>query len=90
MTQKALTTTLSTKGQVVLPKETRLRREWPAGTKLVVEERGVEVVLRPEKPFAATTIDEVYGSLRNYGVRVREEDIPAKLKAAAKRRYARD
>jgi AbrB family looped-hinge helix DNA binding protein len=33
-----LTTTVSTKGQVILPKAIRERRSWAAGTRLVVEE----------------------------------------------------
>ncbi|MEH2534306.1 AbrB family looped-hinge helix DNA binding protein [Bradyrhizobium sp. AZCC 1588] len=33
-----LTTTVSTKGQVILPKVIREQRHWPAGTELVVED----------------------------------------------------
>ena len=32
-----LTTTVSTKGQVILPKSIRQARQWEAGTRLVVE-----------------------------------------------------
>ena len=32
------TTTVSTKGQVILPKAIREARHWPAGTELVVED----------------------------------------------------
>ena len=33
-----MTTTVSTKGQVILPKAIRQRRDWDAGTRLLVEE----------------------------------------------------
>ena len=63
------TTTVSTKGQVILPKAVRDARKWPPGTKLVVEERADGVLLRAvkEKPFPPTTIEEVFGSLKYDG-----------------------
>ena len=41
-----LTTTVSTKGQVILPSAIRQRREWAAGTRLVVEETAEGVLLK--------------------------------------------
>ena len=46
-----LTTTLSAKGQVVLPTEIRRRRHWVAGMRLVVEDTPEGVMLRPVSPF---------------------------------------
>ena len=37
-TARTLTTIVSTKGQIILPKAIRLRRRWEAGTRLVVED----------------------------------------------------
>jgi AbrB family looped-hinge helix DNA binding protein len=37
-TKQKLTTTVSTKGQVIPPKAIREQWHWPAGTELVVEE----------------------------------------------------
>ena len=48
------TTTVSTKGQVILPKAIRERRNWPAGTRLVVEETPDGVLLKPAPVFAPT------------------------------------
>ena len=48
---------LSSKGQFVLPKAIRDRHHWLAGTKLVVIDRGDEVVLKAAEPFAATAFE---------------------------------
>ena len=58
-----LTTTVSTKGQVILPKAIRQRREWAAGTRLVVEETPDGVLLKRAPAFAATRPEEVFGLL---------------------------
>ena len=44
---ETLTTTLSTKGQVILPKAIRQRRNWQSGTRLVVEDIPEGVLLKP-------------------------------------------
>ena len=53
------TTKVSSKGQVVLPRAVRERKKWQPGTTLVVEQTKEGVLLRPEKPFPPTTIEEV-------------------------------
>ena len=64
-----ITTTLSTKGQVILPKAVRDARKWPPGTRLTVEETPEGVLLRavPMRSLPPTTIDEVFGSLKYEG-----------------------
>jgi len=57
------TTTLSTKGQVIIPKEIRERRGWAAGLTLEVEERGDGVVLRPARALPRTMVDDLLGCL---------------------------
>ena len=47
-----MTTTLSSKGQVVLPKQARQRLRLRPGGKLVCEVRGDSLVLTPEHPAA--------------------------------------
>ena len=61
------TTKLSSKGQVILPKAVRDARSWEAGTQFAVEEVADGVLLRPLRPFAATTFDEVFGCLKYKG-----------------------
>ena len=47
-----MTTTLSSKGQVVLPKSARLRLRLHPGVKLVCKVQGDSLVLTPEHPPA--------------------------------------
>lgn len=61
------TTVVSTKGQVVLPKDVRERRNWPPGTRLVVEETAEGVLLRPGRPTRVTTLDDVVGMVKYHG-----------------------
>lgn len=48
---------LSSKGQLVLPKAIRNRHHWQAGTRLLVIDRGDEVILKSAEPFAATNFE---------------------------------
>jgi AbrB family looped-hinge helix DNA binding protein len=57
-------TKLSSKGQVILPKEIRDAHRWRAGTQFVVESQGDGVMLRPVPPFKPTRIEDVAGCLR--------------------------
>lgn len=61
------TTKLSSKGQVIIPKSVRGARSWPPGTEFAVEEVSAGVLLRPLRPFEATTFDDVYGCLKYRG-----------------------
>jgi AbrB family looped-hinge helix DNA binding protein len=83
-------TVVSTKGQVILPKTIRDSKGWGAGKELIVEETQDGVLLRAARPFAATKIEEVFGSLSHHGKRLSDQDIEKALSAAAKRGYARD
>lgn len=58
-------TRLSTKGQVIVPKDIRDRRKWTSGMRLIVEETPEGVLLRPDRLFPPTTIEQVAGSLRS-------------------------
>jgi len=83
------TTVLSTKGQFILPKAIRERRQWSAGTRLIVEDTPDGVLLKPEPVFAPTTMDAVFGCLDYEGPAKSVEDMNAAITAEAKRR-ARD
>jgi len=60
-------TKLSSKGQIVVPKSIRDARHWRPGTKLVVEDVPGGVILKPAKPFAPTTYEQVEGFLKYRG-----------------------
>ncbi|MGF6226182.1 AbrB family looped-hinge helix DNA binding protein [Inquilinus ginsengisoli] len=84
------TTTLSTKGQVILPSAIRRRREWRAGTRLLVEETPEGVLLRPAPAFPETRPEDVFGSLPYHGEPKSLEEMDAGVLAEARRRNARD
>ncbi len=84
-----LKTRVSTKGQVILPKPIREARNWPAGTKLLVENTDAGVLLRAAPAFEPTTIDQVFGMLRRPGKALTIEEMDAAVEREARRR-ARD
>lgn len=84
-----LTTTVSTKGQVILPKAIRELRHWDAGTRLVVENREDGVLLKTAPLFPATSIDAVFGALAYSGKPKTIEEMDAAVAAEA-HRHARD
>jgi len=61
------TTRLSTKGQIVLPRNIRASRAWGPGTKFTVEATGEGILLRPVRNFPETSLDMVTGFLRSKG-----------------------
>jgi len=60
---ETLTTTLSTKGQVILPKTIRQRRHWEPGTRLTVEDTPEGVLLKAAPVFAPARPEDVAGML---------------------------
>ena len=87
--QERITTVISTKGQVILPKAIREQRHWAAGTRLTVENTPDGVLLKATPAFPETSVDAVFGSLRNSGNALSVEDMDAVIAQEAKRR-ARD
>ncbi|MFV0332667.1 MAG: AbrB/MazE/SpoVT family DNA-binding domain-containing protein [Tropicimonas sp.] len=85
-----LITTVSTKGQVILPKAIRTHRKWGAGTRLVVEETPDGVLLKRAPAFAPTRPEDVFGMLPFAGAPKSLEDMEAGVLAEARRRHDRD
>jgi AbrB family looped-hinge helix DNA binding protein len=85
-----LLTTVSTKGQVILPKSIRQRRNWDAGTRLLVEDTPDGILLRQAPAFAPTTPDQVFGLLATGRPPVSIEDMEAAVLAEARKRHDRD
>ena len=83
-----LTTTVSTKGQVILPKAIRQALRWEAGMQLVVENTSEGVLLKPLPAFAETRPEDVFGSLARDGAPKSLADMDAGVLAEAKRRHA--
>lgn len=85
-----LTTTVSTKGQVILPKAIRDQRHWEAGTRLIVENTEDGVLLKAVPIFTPARAEDVYGSLPRHGAPKTLAEMEAGIAAEAKRRHARD
>ena len=87
---RGLTTTISTKGQVILPKAIRQALRWEAGTRLAVLSTREGVLLRPLRSFKETRPEEVFGSLAFDGPPKSIEEMGAGVLAEARRRHAGD
>ena len=85
-----LTTVVSTKGQVILPKVVRQRRDWPAGTRLVVEEVTDGVLLRRAPLFESTQLSDVFAILKTDDRSRTVEEMDASVAEEARRRHAGD
>ncbi len=90
MAATGLTTTMSTKGQLILPKAIRDRLQWDAGTRLAVEHTSDGVLLKPlAAAFAPTQPEDVFGCLSYAGPAKSVEDTEAGIATEARRRHAR-
>jgi AbrB family looped-hinge helix DNA binding protein len=73
------TTKLSSKGQVIIPKWLRDAYQWETGLEFIVIDTGEGILLKPNRSFAPTTLDEVAGSLSSSGksrtIEEMEEDL---------------
>jgi len=85
-----LTTTVSSKGQVILPKAIRDQRQWPAGTELIVEDTPDGALLKAQPVFVPTRPKDVFGSVGYDGPAKSIADMKQGVAAEAKRRHARD
>ncbi len=83
-----LSTTVSTKGQVILPKAIREQRQWQAGTRLVVEDTAEGVLLKAAPAFAPTRPEDVFASLPHKGTPKTMAEMDAGIAAEVKRRHA--
>jgi AbrB family looped-hinge helix DNA binding protein len=85
-----LRTTLSTKGQIIVPKEIRARRHWIAGTRFVIEETPDGVLLRPETRFPVTRPEDVFGCLGRSERTTTVEEMDEAVAAEFRRQDALD
>jgi AbrB family looped-hinge helix DNA binding protein len=84
------TTTVSTKGQVIIPKSIRQSRQWGAGVRLEVEDRPDGVLLRAAPLFPPTRPQDVFACLPRVGPPKTLEEMDAAVLAEAARRNAGD
>ncbi len=82
------TNKLSSKGQIVLPKELRSARAWVPGTEFIVEATPEGVLLRPVSRVPQTTLSEVAGMLNRPGrAPLSDKQIEAAMDREVKRKY---
>jgi AbrB family looped-hinge helix DNA binding protein len=84
------TTTLSTKGQLILPAAIRRRHRWTAGTKLMIEETPEGILLKTAPSFETRQPAEIFGCLSYKGPAKTVEDMKTAVGAEVRRRRARD
>ena len=82
------TTTVSAKGQIILPKGIRETLRWNAGTRLAVESTGDGVLLKPLPVFPETRPEDVFGSLPFEGAAKSPQEMDAGVREEARRRHA--
>ena len=68
-------TRLSSKGQVIIPKDVRRRKRWKPGQELDVIETQDGIVLRPRKVFPVTSIEDLGKSLQYRGPRIPTDQL---------------
>lgn len=85
-----LTTTVSTKGQVILPKAIRDKRRWNNGTRLVVQDTPAGVLLTSEPLFPPTRVEDVFGMLKYDGPPKTIKEMEEAVAEMFGREYARD
>jgi len=78
-------TTLSSKGQVVIPREIRELRGWKPGTVLVIDEQGDGILLRAMPSFPPTTVDDLLGCVPYAGRARSLQEMEAGVAEGARR-----
>jgi AbrB family looped-hinge helix DNA binding protein len=82
-------TRLSSKGQVVLPKNIRDSRAWGPGTEFIIEETNDGILLRPARLFPETSLATVVGCLKYKGKPKTLAQMDASIRREVKRRHDR-
>jgi AbrB family looped-hinge helix DNA binding protein len=86
MSDREFVVRLSTKGQLVVPKEIRKRHGWTEGMELVFEDEGDRVVLRPTRRFPETTLEDLVGCTGYKGPARSLEEMEAGIALGARER----
>lgn len=79
-----LTTKLSSKGQVIIPKEIRSRHHWEPGQTLQAIDTDDGILLRPATPFRETSLKEVASCLPYHGKAKTLEEMEAAIRHGAR------
>lgn len=78
------TTTLSSKGQVIIPKPVRSAHHWKEGQELFVIDCDDGIILKPVAPFTQTTLREVGACLKYEGKAKSLKEMEAAIQKGVK------
>ncbi len=81
------TTTLSSKGQVTIPKPIRAAQNWNSGQEFEVHVTAEGVLFRPKAIFAASTPDDLLAFAKPGQKAKTQAEIDAAMKQAARRAW---
>ncbi|MBI5142139.1 MAG: AbrB/MazE/SpoVT family DNA-binding domain-containing protein [Nitrospirae bacterium] len=84
------TTTLSSKGQVIIPKSIRDSHHWLPGTEFVIEETAEGIILKTAKPFQATDVEKGLGCTGYVGSAHSVEEMDEAVAARIARDWSRE
>ncbi|MBD2448827.1 AbrB/MazE/SpoVT family DNA-binding domain-containing protein [Nostoc sp. FACHB-152] len=68
-------TKISSEGQVIIPEELLKASGWEVGQELIAINMGDGILLKPKKPFAEITLNDVAGCLKYQGLPKSLEDM---------------
>ena len=86
MGSQAFSVRLSTKGQLVVPKEIRQRHGWTEGTDLVLEDQGDGVLVRLARQLPETSLEDLIGCTGYKGPTKTLADMEAGIASGARKR----
>lgn len=81
-------TTLSSKGQIVIPRQVRLSHGWKPGLCFSIIEEGDAIVLKPTLARKSTTLEEVIGCAGYSGPVIDLADMDAGVLEEARKQVA--
>ena len=82
-----ITTTLSGKGQIVIPKALRESRRWRPGTRFIVEEITSGILLRPNRTFPLTSPEDGLGCTGYKGPVIKVQDMEQAIQKDIHKRW---
>ena len=81
-------TTLSSKGQIVIPRQIRQRHGWRPGVTFTIVDEGDALVLKPATTRRTTSLEEVIGCAGYTGPKKSLADMDAGVMEEAKKQAA--
>ncbi len=80
-----ISTKLSSKGQVIIPKTIRSGHHWETGQEFIVINQKDNIILKPKAPFPETNLDDVGGFLKHNGSPLSLEDMDKAIRTGIER-----